>query len=399
MLHNVKLQRKIMTYLLCIYLCVNLCACQRTVSENAPVLAETGQSVSEEKATFLDGYDELVVAEDIKRAALIYLDEDDIPELLALKDGEYHLYSFDGSEVRAIAMPAIEIKANAYGQQHNFDWSDEMTFYWFEYVPYQGLIRVHSGADEEREDYYLRYANGLLSTELEVKSDNSNTWYTYDAEKEISNEEFLSQLSALGYDKLIPCEYLYENVADAYENIGTVSDTRKVLDDFVNGKMDALDYVDGISDIPEDSFVTKSYADFYEEITAGDEFWGDVEYTDFDNDDEDELIIHGYTGACLFFDVIGDMVYKVLCTGTTTDFASVAVLNGKKVIKRSDFLYVGRTYYWIMEFDACCCVVDWWELHASYEGERYTEEDEFMYRDEEITMEEFEEIVSSIQQP
>lgn len=399
MLHNVKLQRKIMTYLLCIYLCVNLCACQRTVSENAPVLAETGQSVSEEKTTFLDGYDELVVAEDIKRAALIYLDEDDIPELLALKDGEYHLYSFDGSEVRAIAMPAIEIKANAYGQQHNFDWSDEMAFYWFEYVPYQGLIRVHSGADEEREDYYLRYANGLLSTELEVKSDNSNTWYTYDAEKEISNEEFLSQLSALGYDKLIPCGYLYEDVEDAYENIGTVSDTRKVLDDFVNGKMDALDYVDGISDIPEDSFVMKSYADFYEEITAGDEFWGDVEYTDFDNDDEDELIIHGYTGACLFFDVIGDMVYKVLCTGTTTDFASVAVLNGKKVIKRSDFLYVGRTYYWIMEFDACCCVVDWWELHASYEGERYTEEDEFMYRDEEITMEEFEEIVSSIQQP
>lgn len=399
MLYNVKLQRKIMTYLLCIYLCVNLCACQRTVPENDLVLAETEQNVPEEKATFLDGYNELVVAEEVKRAALIYLDEDDIPELLALKDGEYHLYSFDGSEVRAIAMPAIEIKANAYGQQHNFDWSDEMTFYWFEYVPYQGLIRVHSGADEEREDYYLRYANGLLSTELEVKSDNSNTWYTYDAEKEIPNEEFLSQLSALGYDKLIPCEYLYENVADAYENIGTVSDTRKVLDDFVNGKMDALDYVDGISDIPEDSFVTKSYADFYEEITAGDEFWGDVEYTDFDNDDEDELIIHGYTGACLFFDVIGDTVYKVLCTGTTTDFASVAVLNGKKVIKRSDFLYVGRTYYWIMEFDACCCVVDWWELHASYEGERYTEEDEFMYRDEEITMEEFEEIVSSIQQP
>lgn len=390
---------KKLIFLLCIYICINLCGCQRTVPENDLVLAETEQNAPEEKATFLDGYAELVVAEDVKRVSLIYLDEDDIPELLVLKDGEYHLYSFDGLKVTAIAMPATEIKANAYGQQHNFDWSDEMAFYWFEYVPYQGLIRVHSGADEEREDYYLRYANGLLSIELEVKSDNSNTWYTYDAEKEISNEEFLSQLSALGYDKLIPCGYLYENVADAYESIGTVSDTGKVLDDFVNGKMDALDYVDGISDIPEDSFVMKSYADFYEEITAGDEFWGDVEYMDFDNDDEDELIIHGYTGACLFFDVIGDTVYKVLETGTTTDFASVAVLNGKKVIERSDFLYVGRTYYWIMEFDACCCVVDWWELHASYEGERYSEEDEFMYRDRETTMEEFEEIVSSIQQP
>ena len=391
---------KKLIFLLCIYICLNLCGCQRTVPENDLVLAETEQNAPEEKATFLDSYAELVVAEEVKRVSLIYLDEDDIPELLALKDGEYYLYSFDGSGVRAIAMPAIEIKANAYGQQHNFDWSDEMTFYWFEYVPYQGLIRVHSGADEEREDYYLRYANGLLSTELEVKSDNSNTWYTYDAEKEISNEEFLSQLSALGYDKLIPCGYLYENVADAYENIGTVSDTRKVLDDFVNGKMDALDYVDGISDIPEDSFVMKSYAEYFDEMTGGDELWIEeikTEYVDFDNDGEDELMIRGYVGSRLYFDVVGDTVYKVLNTYFTTDSSYVAGLDGKRVIARTDLSHGGRKVYRIMELDACCCVVDWWELHASYEGERYTEEDEFTYRDREITMEEFEEIVSSIQ--
>ena len=353
-----------------------------------------------EDKPYLDGYREVFTSEDAKRTALIYLDEDSVPELLILKNGEYKLYTFDGSKVNEIPMPNADIKASAYGLPHDFQDSVDQTFYWFEYVPYEGLIRVHNSTEEERHDYYLRYSHGSLSKELETMS-TSYEWHTYNAKKEIANEEFLTMLSDLGYDKLIPCEYLYESVAaGAFENIGLSSDSRKVLEDFVNGEIDAVDYVEEIGDIPEEGFVMKSYNEYFEYITAGEsDIWGSNEYIDFDNDGEDELIIHGYTGACLFFDVIGDMVYPVLHTGSTTDFASVAVFNGKKVIKRGDFIHVGREYYRIMTFDSCCCLVDWFNLRASFEGDTYTEEDEFEYRDHDISMEEFEKIRDSIQSP
>ena len=387
--------------LLCICLCISLCACHGAPPEGEVVFLESNQGdISEKEPEFLDQYNDIFISENAKRAALIYLDEDSIPELLLLQNGEYKLYTFDGSEVKAIAMPDTEIKANTYGYQHNFEDWEYQTFYWFEYVPYKGLIRVHSGADEERDDYYLKYTDGLLVTELEVKTNGFNTWYTYDADNEITNEEFLSRLSDLGYDQLIPCSYLYENVSTAYENIDAVPDTKKVLDDFVNGKVDALDHVEGASDIPEESFVMRSYGDYFEDMTGGDEAWIEVikaEYADFDNDGEDELVMHGFAGACLFFDCIGDTVYKVMETGTTTDVASVAVLSGERVIERTDLGHVGRKYYWIMKFDSCCCLIDWFSLNVSYEGTEYSEEDEFMYRDREISMEQFEEIVNSIE--
>ena len=73
------MERKL--YLLGICLCVSLCACQRTISENE----------SKEEITFLDKYNEIFLKENAKRAAMIYLDEDSIPELLLLKNGEYQL--------------------------------------------------------------------------------------------------------------------------------------------------------------------------------------------------------------------------------------------------------------------------------------------------------------------
>ena len=199
-------------------------------------------------------------------------------------------------------------------------------------------------------------------------------------------------MSDLGYDELIPCEYLYESVtAGAFENIGISSDNEKVFEDFVSGKIDALDYVEEISDIPEEGFVMKSYDEYFEYMTAGDEAWSDAirtEYIDFDNDGEEEMVMHGFAGSCLFFDVIGDTVYSVLHTYSTTDVAAVAEIDGERVIARTDLTHVGREYYWIMTFDSCCCMIDWFNLHTSFEGDTYTEEDEFEYRDRDISMEE-----------
>lgn len=363
-----------------------------------PTEKTSDYNASEEGMEFLNAYDDLCAKENAKRLALIYLDEDTIPELLLLKDGEYKLYSFDGFEVKEVTMPDTEIKANAYGTKHIFEELGCQTFYWFEYVPYQGLIRVHEGADRERHDYYLKYENGLFEVELEAKNIDY-TWHTYEGGQEIENEDFLSRLAELGYDRLVPCGYLYENVADAYENIDAKPDTRKALEDFASGKTDALDRVGEVDGIPKKVFIMRSYKEYYDYLNSGGEGddLGSLEYIDFDNDGEDELILHGYTGACFFFDVIGDTVYKVLETSGTGDVAFVVKIEEDRFIARTDLTHGGREFYEMMKYDSCCCLVDWYRLYAEYEGSTYSENDRFEYRDKEISMEEFEEMVNSMQ--
>jgi len=406
---------------LLILLCFGLCACQKPASKDEtnlqeieqieessekptekpfekPVEKSSGNKVSEAGMEFLDQYDALCIKENVKRVTLIYLDEDTTPELLLLKEGEYRLYSFDGFEVKEVTMPDAEIKANAYGPKHAFEDLAGQTFYWFEYVPYQGLIRVHGGDDEEKHDYYLRYTDGLFEMELEARS-MDQAWHTYDEEKEIENEDFLSRLTDLGYDRLIPCGYLYEDVAAAYENIDAKPNTRKVLEDFVSGTTDALDHVEKVGDVPEDGFVMRSYEEYYDYLNAGGEGddLGNIEYLDFDNDGEDELVVRGYTGECFFFDVIGDTVYKVLETSGTADVAYVVKIKEERFIARTDLTHTGRKVYRILKYDTCCCLVDQYRLFTEYEGSTYSEDDRFEYRDKEISMKEFEEIVNSIQ--
>ena len=383
-------------YLLCICFCVLLCSCQKNVLENE----------SKEDTAFFEQYNKIFVRENAKRAALIYLDEDAIPELLLIKNGAYQLYSFDGSEVKNINPSDPEIKMKVYGPGHEVEGRTEnQKFYWFEYVPYKGLIRVHDGTiqkmegvrrhEQERHDYYLKCTDGFLTKELEVKTIGEK-WRTYNAEQEIENEEFLSQISELGYDQLIPCGFLYETIEDAYKNIGASTDTKKVLEDFVSGKTNAVNYVEEISDIPEDSFVMRSFEDFYNDITSGEEYWGEIEYIDFDNDGEEELIIHGYCDAYLLFDVIGDTVYRLFETSSTTDVGSIVEMEGKKVIARTDLTHVGRQYYRIITYDSCCCIIDWFTLSANFEGNNYSVEDEFHYRGRKISMEEFEAVRDKI---
>lgn len=350
----------------------------------------------EDGETFLDGYNNLIMEEEVKRSALIYLDEDDIPELLVLKNGEYRLYACDGTQITEIAMPDNGIKANAYGPRHILEnYSRDCTFYWFEYVTYQGLLRVHNSVDEERCDYYLRYEDGFFVLELEARFADT-IWHTYDAKQEIDNEDFLSRLSDVGYDGLMPCGYLYENIEDAYENIGRTSNTREVLEDFISGKIDAVYTVEEVNDIPEESFVMISYEELYNSYIMGDGI-GSINYVDFDNDGEEELVMEDYMGNSIFFDVIGDTVYCVIRASGTADIAYIVEMEGKRVIARTDLTHGGRRCYDIFQYDACGCVVDFFGLYAYYEGSSYTVEDEFWYREQEITMEEFEEKVNSIQ--
>lgn len=386
-------------YMLCVLAGAMLCACRRATSEKvpAPEMMEPQSGWEEPEAsgsetTVLDEFNQVFAGMQGGRVALIYLDDDSVPELLILKDGEYQVYFFDGFEAKRILLPN-EIKVNAYGTRYAIEGTEgsEMTFYWFEYVPRKGLVRIHGGERENRRDYYLTYEDGVLNVEMEA-DDAGYTWNTYDAEGEITNEEFSDRLAKLGYDSLICCAYLYGDVETAYENMGYTADAHKALEDFVSGKTDAVESVESICESPEQGFEGRNFAEINEEVTAGEPWWEGMEYVDFDNDGEDELIIHGYAGTRLYFDVVGDTVYKVLETESTTNVSYVAEMDGKRVVVRTDLTHGGRKYYWVMTYDGCGCLTDWFELSAKYEGEDYGAGDRYEYRDCAISMEEFETI-------
>lgn len=391
-------KKRCMLCISCMLTSAMLCGCMGMSSGKEPNTENPVQQSEWPETTYLDEYTQVFAEMQGERAALIYLDDDSVPELLCLKDGEYQIYFFDGSKAKRIPLPNEEMKANAYGNRYSIESveSGETVFYWFEYVPRKGLVRIHSGNAGERRDYYLVYDEGALSIELET-DDEGDTWNTYDAKGEITNEEFSDWLVEIGYDDLTCCAGLYENVEAAYQNIGHTSDAREVLSDFINGKTYAVDYVENQCNVPEDGFVTRSYADFNEELTAGEPWWEGVEYVDFDNDGENELIMHGYAGARLYFDVVGDIVYKVLDTVFTTDASYVAEREEKYVVVKTDLTHVGRQDYRVMTYDGCCCLVDWFRLSAVYEGEDYGADDSFEYRNQAISMEEFETIRNSIQ--
>lgn len=56
-------------------------------------VGSSGIILSDEEMAFIEKYEECFATEGAKRAALIYLDEDSIPELLILKDGGDHPYT------------------------------------------------------------------------------------------------------------------------------------------------------------------------------------------------------------------------------------------------------------------------------------------------------------------
>ena len=364
--------------------------------DEGDALPITENDTSEYMNNILNAYQEICTNQDVKTISLIYFDADSIPELLLLKDGIYKLYTYNGAEAEEILMSTGEIRANAFGYRHNFEDSDELMFYWFEYVPYKGLVRVHDGDEKARHDYYLKYENGTFVKELEAAS-SDYVWYTYSAENEIESKAFLEQLEVLGYDELTPCGYFYDMVSTAYENINRETDTKKVLDDFVSGKKDAMLYAEDICENPQDGFVMNSFEEIYEDITCDEEWWGELEYIDFDNDGEEELVLHGIYGSKSFFDVIGDTVYLLLHTSSTTDVGSVAEIDNTRVIERTDLTHGGRKYYEIMQYDSCGCLVERFSLYAEYEGERYRASDRFEYNNQKITMQEFEAMVDKIE--
>lgn len=119
----------------------------------------------------------------------------------------------------------------------------------------------------------------------------------------------------------------------------------------------------------------------------------DYAYKDFDNDGIDELIVYGECYTASFFDTFGDNVYLMFSSGGTADMASVVTTESGNVIIRCDIGHGGRQIYDVSTYDACGCLVDWYELSAEYyDNINYTH----TYRGKTISMEEYENIYNAL---
>lgn len=122
------------------------------------------------------------------------------------------------------------------------------------------------------------------------------------------------------------------------------------------------------------------------------------ERIDLDNDGENEQIVNGPYGG-IYFDARDGKVYVLAEGEGTAGFLSYAVYDHATWIVHSDTTHVGRQTYWLTRYDGGGNIVDEFKLGAEYwesaDG-TYDENSNFTYRDEEISMEEYEKLIKEI---
>lgn len=111
-----------------------------------------------------------------------------------------------------------------------------------------------------------------------------------------------------------------------------------------------------------------------------------------DNDGENEQIVNGPYGG-KYFDARDGKVY-VLAEGEGTSGELFYTYYDNAVwIVHSDTTHMGRKMYWLTRYDGEGNVTDEFQLSAEYwdsPDSKYDENSDFTYRDEKISMEEYE---------
>ena len=118
------------------------------------------------------------------------------------------------------------------------------------------------------------------------------------------------------------------------------------------------------------------------------------ERIDLDNDEKNELIINGFGGTSMYLTVINGKV-RVLAHGEGTGgVLSHTLYDGDQWIVHSDTGHAGRQIYKLERYSGPGNLVDTFTLSAEYwnsPNDRYDENSTFEYRDQKITMQEYEE--------
>ena len=116
---------------------------------------------------------------------------------------------------------------------------------------------------------------------------------------------------------------------------------------------------------------------------------------DFDNDGQNELAWNELFYGTTIIDARDNNLYILAEGGGTTDVCSYTFYNNEVWIVYSDTTHTGREKYYFHKFNGNGEIVDSFNLSAEYWDEpddRYNESSDFTYRDEKISMQEFENI-------
>ncbi|MFG6346455.1 MAG: hypothetical protein K1W35_22910 [Lachnospiraceae bacterium] len=161
-------------------------------------------------------------------------------------------------------------------------------------------------------------------------------------------------------------------------------ESEELLDAFLAGEIPAS-YGDGTGLITIFDLMPVDEEDDFNYYSVG-------ERIDLDNDGENEQIVNGPYGG-KYFDARDGKVY-VLAEGEGTSGELFYTYYDNAVwIVHSDTTHMGRKMYWLTRYDGEGNVTDEFQLSAEYwdsPDSKYDENSDFTYRDEKISMEEYE---------
>lgn len=139
----------------------------------------------------------------------------------------------------------------------------------------------------------------------------------------------------------------------------------------------------------------------YDQLPHDEEDWmcySVGERIDLDNDGENEQIVNGPYGG-IYLDARDGRVYVLAQGEGTAGELSYADYDNATWIVHSDTTHVGRQMFWLKRYDGRGDIVDEFKLGASYwdsDDDKYDENSDFTYRDEKISMSEYEELRKEI---
>lgn len=175
----------------------------------------------------------------------------------------------------------------------------------------------------------------------------------------------------------------YSEIKSGDESISKESESfrepEELLDAFLANEIPAL---------CEDEKVTIMWSDLdYEDY----EIYSVGERADLDNDGEDEQIINGPYGG-MYLDARNNKVYILAEGAGMSNWLSYTYYDNAAWIVHSDTEHAGRKMYWLTKYDGDGNITDEFQLSAEYWDSPggYDESSIFTYRNEEISMAEYE---------
>lgn len=166
-------------------------------------------------------------------------------------------------------------------------------------------------------------------------------------------------------------------------------ESEELLDAFLAGEISAISGDDGEASLN------------FDELPVNEEDWYSYsvgERIDLDNDGENELILDGPYGG-MYIDARDGKVYVLAAGEGTAGVLSYTDYDNATWIVHRDTSHMGRQTYWLTKYDGEGRMADEFRLAAEYwdsSESTYDENSDFTYRDEKISMEEYEALLSEI---